>query len=107
MRDHIQQFQSRFLISIRAERPRPRRRPPRHATVDTTNLVINHGTQRQPVEAGIHALPDDRTQLVPKSMLALPQKTSVAIVLLPPINVARLVVAPQQPDLLRFQAFQR
>ena len=58
--------------------------------MDTTNLIIYHGAQRQPVKTRVDTFPHHRPQLVAEPMLALPEKRSIPVVLLPAIDLRRV-----------------
>ena len=57
--------------------------------MDTTDLVVNHRAQRQPVETRVDTFPHNGTQLVAEAMLALPEKRPIAVVLLPAVDLRR------------------
>jgi len=47
--------------------------------MDTTDLVVNHRTQRQPVETRVDTFPHNRTEFISEPMLALPEERPVAV----------------------------
>ena len=51
------------------------------------DLVVNHRTQRQPVEARIDTFPHNGTEFISEAMLALPEERPVAVVLLPAVDL--------------------
>mmetsp|Transcript_22545 Transcript_22545/g.89531 ORF Transcript_22545/g.89531 Transcript_22545/m.89531 type:complete len:507 (+) Transcript_22545:195-1715(+) len=94
----------------RRGRDAPRRedrvgRPSRDAAVHAKDVVVDDGRERQPVEGRVDGVPDVPAARVAEAVLALPQERPVAVVFLPAVDVARLVVAAQQPDLLGLDGF--
>ena len=74
--------------------------------MDAEDVVVDEGREGQAVEGRVDPLPDQRPELGAEAVLALPQKRPVAVVLLPAVDVARLVVPPQKPDLARLEALE-
>ena len=75
--------------------------------MDAEDVVVDERREREAVEGRVDALPDERAELRAEAVLALPEEAPVAVVLLPAVDVARLVVAPQEPDLGRLEALER
>mmetsp|Transcript_29251 Transcript_29251/g.70568 ORF Transcript_29251/g.70568 Transcript_29251/m.70568 type:complete len:372 (-) Transcript_29251:1305-2420(-) len=70
------------------------------APVDAEDVLIYHGRQGHSIEGGIGHLPHPVSQVVPEALPALVDERPGAVVLLPAVDVARLVIPPQQEHLL-------
>ena len=55
--------------------------------------VTNNCGERQTVEDVVELLPNRKAHALPEALLALRDEGPVSIVLLPPVNISRLVVA--------------
>jgi hypothetical protein len=71
-----------------------------YAAVDAEDVLVDDRRQGHAIERRIGELPDLVPQVVPEPVTALVYERPRAVVLLPAVHVAGLVIAPEEEDLL-------
>mmetsp|Transcript_18012 Transcript_18012/g.44827 ORF Transcript_18012/g.44827 Transcript_18012/m.44827 type:complete len:240 (-) Transcript_18012:967-1686(-) len=72
-----------------------------NSAVDTKNILVDNRGQGQTIKDLVARLPEPVSNVIAESVSALPDKGSFAIVLLPSVDIACLVVSSEQKDLVR------
>eukprot|EP00281_Chroomonas_sp_CCMP1168_P035283 CAMPEP_0206241392 /NCGR_PEP_ID=MMETSP0047_2-20121206/16468_1 /ASSEMBLY_ACC=CAM_ASM_000192 /TAXON_ID=195065 /ORGANISM="Chroomonas mesostigmatica_cf, Strain CCMP1168" /LENGTH=486 /DNA_ID=CAMNT_0053666279 /DNA_START=867 /DNA_END=2328 /DNA_ORIENTATION=- len=80
---------------------------PGDAPVHAEDRVVQHGGQGQGVEEVVDGLPHGVPLIIPKNHEALVQEAAVLVVLDVAVDLARLVVAPDHPPLVRVEDLHR
>ena len=83
-----------------------RRQGSRNASMNTKDILINHGGQGQTIKGLIANFPDSIANVIAKAGPTLIHETPIAIMFFPSIDIPRFVIAPQQVEFGRILQFQ-